>query len=479
MDADARPRPKVDTRLDTCPYLGKMDDPSSSYAQPTRRHRCYRWEKPLMVRREDQRTYCLTVAHDQCPRLTDREALPVPGVSSPWGKRASSHRSRRHRGPWSVRGLSRGEIISRFGPVVLLLVAAVLITWIIARGGPFPTPKAEVVALASTTPTPSPTPSPTPMGPPPTAEIQTMPGVMQESPTPPPQGPGVFESPASPLFTPTVPPALPAPTFIPTVPSSPPPMPDLNPPTPTFTPVEMPTFTPIPTTPVPEPTFTFTPVPTLEPPTATWTPTATRGPFDSPLPTPTQPTPTPTYGASSMTNTPTPTAVGPTPTFTPSPTGPTPTFTPSPTGPTPTFTPSPTRMPYATPTRTPSPPPATPYWNYVMVSDRLELEWLGHDTCAKVYGTVKDMDGETLLTDKDGIAVHVEWWYGEVWVGEPGWPSFHADGTYEFCLNRGQFTMTIVDRNDHKRTSQPWWFDVDIRGFTGRPIYEVNWQRVR
>lgn len=113
-----------------------------------------------------------------------------------------------------------------------------------------------------------------------------------------------------------------------------------------------------------------------------------------------------------------------------------------------------------------------------MVYDDLRLEWQGHDTCAKVYGTVKDLDGE-LLTDKDGIAVHVEWWWGDVWVGKPGWPSFHADGTYEFCLDRGQFTMSINDLENHKRNSQHLWFDVDIPNFTGRPIYEVHWQRVR
>jgi len=441
VDNGTRSGPKIDTRLDTCPYLGKVDDRSSSYAQPTRRHRCYRWDKPQMTRREDQRTHCLTAGHVNCPRLEDREALPVPGAASPWGKRPQSRRPRRSRNPWSVQGLSRGEIVRRFGPIVLLLVAAVLITWMLARGGtPF---GPQAIALASATPTPSLTPSPvmtiTDAGvvatlvPPPTA-----------LPSLPPTSEGPFQSPQSPLPTPTL---TPRPT-----PATPPPTPDLSPPTPAFTPTA--TMTPL---------LTMTPVPTL-PPTATWTPTATRSAFDSPLPTATGPTMTPTVGASGPTLTATPTATGPTPTVTPTATGPTPTRTPTP-----------------TPTRYATLPPGTSA-NYVVASDTLTLEWLGQDVCAKVYGTVKDLDG-TLLTEKDGIAVHVEWWWDEVWVGEPGWPSFKTDGTYEFCLNRGQFTMSIKDsrrdENNLKRTSQKFWFNIDIANFTGRPIYEINWRRVR
>jgi len=36
-----------------CPYLGKADDRESFYHQATRRHRCYRWQQALMVRRQD------------------------------------------------------------------------------------------------------------------------------------------------------------------------------------------------------------------------------------------------------------------------------------------------------------------------------------------------------------------------------------------------------------------------------------------
>lgn len=448
MDTDTKGRPKVDTHLDSCPYLGKVDDPTNSYAQPTRRHRCYRWEKPLLVRREDQRTYCLTAAHTQCPRLTDREALPVPGVSSPWGAKPRARRHRRPRSPWSVQGLSRREIAQRFLPLLLLLAAAVLITWVLARGTGLPGRGAEASASATpptSTPTPSPgagaaglgvtpIPPPTEALPPPTA-IRELPATAEAVPPATPMPPeGAFQSPL-PEPTPTF-------TLIPTL--EPPPLPELHPPTPEATPTPLPNVVP-----------TATPVPTL-PPTSTWTPTATQGAHQSPLPTP---TPFP---------------------WTPTPFGATATPTVGASAPTSTATPTPTRTPYAyaTPTRTPSPPPATPYWNYVVVSDRMSLEWQGVDTCAKVYGTVRDTDG-TLLTDKDGIAIHVEWWWGEVWIGKEGWPPFHADGTYEFCLNRGQFTVTIVDQQEHKRTSQRWWFDIDIRNFTGRVIYEINWQRVR
>ncbi len=46
-----------------CRYLGKADDRDSFYHQATRRHRCYRWEQPLMVRRQDQEQYCLASLH--------------------------------------------------------------------------------------------------------------------------------------------------------------------------------------------------------------------------------------------------------------------------------------------------------------------------------------------------------------------------------------------------------------------------------
>jgi hypothetical protein len=109
-------------------------------------------------------------------------------------------------------------------------------------------------------------------------------------------------------------------------------------------------------------------------------------------------------------------------------------------------------------------------------------EWLGHDTCAKVFGTVRGLDGE-LLTEKDGVRVQIEWWWDEAWVGKEGWPSFQADGTYEFCLNRGQFTISINDsvrdENNLKRTSERLWFNTDLPGFTGRAIYEIHWQRMR
>ncbi|MGC8838378.1 MAG: hypothetical protein ACP5UM_08175, partial [Anaerolineae bacterium] len=216
MDTDTKGRPKVDTHLDTCPYLGKVDDPTNSYAQPTRRHRCYRWEKPLMVRREDQRTYCLTAAHVQCPRLTDRDALPVPGVSTPWGAKPRARRHRKARSPWSVQGLSRREIAQRFLPLLLLLAAAVAITWVLARGTGLPGRGAEVLASA-TPPSPTPTASPstgaagfgaTPIPPP--TEVVTPPSAIQELPataepvSPPPTTPtkGAFQSPLpTPTFT--------------------------------------------------------------------------------------------------------------------------------------------------------------------------------------------------------------------------------------------------------------------------------------
>ncbi|NLE77027.1 MAG: hypothetical protein GX605_09810 [Chloroflexi bacterium] len=454
MDAEAKASRYALKRLDSCPYLGKVDDASASYAQPTRRHRCYRWDRPLMVRREDQRVYCLTAAHAQCPRLSDPAALPVPGAS-PWGKPRRSGRSRSHGDPWSIRGRSRSELVFQFGPIVLLIVAAVLLTWAIALGGlgtPQPTvvvsvtsepeaadraaatlpqemepagstAAAEESPTATTTPTETAeTPTETATSAPPTETATATATLDQAAFTSPPLEP-------SPALTTT---ATVTPTLL-----TPPPLPQMDPPTPWGTATEPPTA-----------------APTTPPPTATWAPTATLLPWQSPLatPTPGPPTATPSTGPAGGT----PGA----PTVTP------------------TRTPTATRTPYRTPTRTPSPPPGTPYWNYVVTEDHLTLEWQGQDTCAKVWGTVTDQDGN-LLTHKDGIAVHLVWWWEETWVGKPGFPSFHSDGTYEFCLNRGQFTMNIVDLNDNKQTSQAWWFDVDIRNFTGRPIYQINWKRVR
>src|SRR5205823_11139245 len=79
-----RPTPVVplttgpSTALTSCPKLGFEDDPSSSFARPTRLHRCFAAGTPLPLSLDQQRELCLSEQFATCPRLTSAGAVSPP-----------------------------------------------------------------------------------------------------------------------------------------------------------------------------------------------------------------------------------------------------------------------------------------------------------------------------------------------------------------------------------------------------------------
>jgi hypothetical protein len=367
-----------------CPYLGKLDDRNSVYNQPTRRHRCYRWEQALPIRRQDQEQYCLSPLHVTCPRLSDPNALPVPET-----RRRTPHRS-------SVRilGMPVPRFLAYIVPMVLLFIAAITASYLLVqRMTAPPLPIAFVPTMPGTpsatetaTPTPFPTWTPVPLAVP----ILTV----------------------APVETPTEAPIFVSPIETPT-------------PEGMETPTETSTFEVMATS---DSGLSYTPEPT-EPPVVYYTPEANavgtstfESPFESPLETPVATeagaTPAPTEGVASA---------GPAP------------------------------------------------FNFMAIQPPVKtLEPGGVDVCAKVYGRVFDMAGNNITKQ---VAVSATWWPDNgLVVGAPGSPPINADGTYEFCLSRGQFNIAVVA---HKKTSEQFWIDTDEPDFTGKVIIELNFKEVR
>ncbi|HET6317937.1 MAG TPA: hypothetical protein VFG86_15895, partial [Chloroflexota bacterium] len=59
----------VDASSSSCPKLGFEDDPGSSFARPTRLHRCFAAGAPLPLSLDQQRELCLSEQYSTCPRL--------------------------------------------------------------------------------------------------------------------------------------------------------------------------------------------------------------------------------------------------------------------------------------------------------------------------------------------------------------------------------------------------------------------------
>lgn len=135
--------------------------------------------------------------------------------------------------------------------------------------------------------------------------------------------------------------------------------------------------------------------------------------------------------------------------------------------PMPTFTPQPTYTPY--PTAYPGSA------NFILKGEPVKQLVPGTvDVCAKVFGRVYNEQGISITPQ---VAVAVDWWPdNRLVVGEEGWPAINPDGTYEFCLTRGQFNLSVTAP---KTTSQQVWIDLDEPNFVGQVILEVNFQKVR
>jgi hypothetical protein len=114
-------------------------------------------------------------------------------------------------------------------------------------------------------------------------------------------------------------------------------------------------------------------------------------------------------------------------------------------------------------------------YDFVVIGDPIKTLLPGTvDVCAKVFGHVYDSKGN-IITNSVGAAV--DWWpNNRLEVGTAGHPPINPDGTYEFCLTRGQFNVSIVAPH---RTSEVLWIDLDEPAFKGQVVLEINWQLVR
>ncbi|MGI6209079.1 MAG: hypothetical protein ACOYEW_12825 [Anaerolineae bacterium] len=377
-----------------CPYLGKSDDRNSFYHQATRRHRCYRWEQPLPVRRQDQEQYCLSSLHVSCPRMTDASALPVP----------TDRTRRRRRRSLRILGMPAQRFFAYVVPMVLLFVAAVAAAAILVRdmaAPPLPTALAAADDQGTATATATPTPFPT------------------WTATPPPASAGSQQN----TTAPTPMPPTPTPVFYPT--------PILTPPGP-VTGAGTPVF--VPPTPFPTPTRAVADT-TFQSPL-----------FDSPV--------NPPGGG----------VVQATPIL----------ATPPPPGTSAAGT-APQTPPDGSEGTPEAPGELPPHSRFVLMGQPVKtLLPSGVDVCAKVFGRVFNQDGINITRQ---VAVAVDWWPdNRLMVGEEGWPPINPDGTYEFCLTRGQFNLSVVAP---KTTSDQVWIDLDEPEFTGQVVLEVNFQLVK
>ncbi len=64
-----------------CPHLGLKHTRSIRFSSPTPEHRCYIFGDPLDIS-VDQRVYCLSERHVECPRFAGQEAPPIPTVTA-------------------------------------------------------------------------------------------------------------------------------------------------------------------------------------------------------------------------------------------------------------------------------------------------------------------------------------------------------------------------------------------------------------
>jgi len=213
-------------------------------------------------------------------------------------------------------------------------------------------------------------------------------------------------------------------------------------------------------TPTPFPTWTSTPSPataTPVPPTPTAVPVA-QPTVAAPVMVPPSPAPAFVF----PTSTPYPVIL---PTSTP--------FVP-PVFSSPLNTPGTSAASYGAPTYTPYPTEPA-HTDFVLLGQPVKQLIPGNvDVCARVFGRVYNKDGINITPQ---VAVAVDWWPdNRLVVGQPGWPPIKEDGTYEFCLSRGQFNLSVVAP---KTTSQQVWIDLDEPNFVGQIILEVNFQLVK
>jgi hypothetical protein len=67
MDTPRDPHYTQPQRLDSCPYLGSLEDPNIHFGYPTAGNRCYRAQPSEPVRIDYQDSICLTTSYRQCP----------------------------------------------------------------------------------------------------------------------------------------------------------------------------------------------------------------------------------------------------------------------------------------------------------------------------------------------------------------------------------------------------------------------------
>jgi hypothetical protein len=78
MDNARDPHYTQPQRLDSCPYLGSLDDPGVHFGYPTTGNSCFRVQPSEPVRIEYQNSVCLAANYRQCPVFQNGWTGPLP-----------------------------------------------------------------------------------------------------------------------------------------------------------------------------------------------------------------------------------------------------------------------------------------------------------------------------------------------------------------------------------------------------------------
>jgi hypothetical protein len=78
MDIHRDPHYTQPQRLDSCPYLGSLENPDVHFGYPTTGNYCFRVQPSEPVRVEYQDSVCLTAHFRQCPVFQNSWNKPLP-----------------------------------------------------------------------------------------------------------------------------------------------------------------------------------------------------------------------------------------------------------------------------------------------------------------------------------------------------------------------------------------------------------------
>jgi hypothetical protein len=88
MDTQRDPHYTQPQRLDSCPYLGSLEDPDVHFGYPTTGNGCFRVQPSEPVRINYQDSICLTANYRECPVFQNGWLGPLPkDIRQPYSPR--------------------------------------------------------------------------------------------------------------------------------------------------------------------------------------------------------------------------------------------------------------------------------------------------------------------------------------------------------------------------------------------------------